>query len=240
MIFGLFTGGSKKASEKLRAQLEEARTEQRRSFDDIRGFLQPQLSRGNRASSLEADLLGINGSARQAAAFQNFRDSPGVGFLRDQGQASLDQSAASRGGLFSGRTLTDASKFNQGLAEQSITDRLNRLSSVGVRGDQARGALSQARQSLGNNLSNLFVQTGQASAAGRIGAQNERVGLLNSGLQLAAAFAGGGMGGPLGAAAGGAGAGGGGGPLNLASIGNGPQSVLSGGGGGNFDTRRIF
>ena len=69
---------------------------------------------------------GLFGSLLQPFNADGLQDEPGYRFTRDEGMRGLQNTAAARGGLYSGATLRDATRFNQGLAETTYGNAFNR------------------------------------------------------------------------------------------------------------------
>jgi hypothetical protein len=112
-------------------------------------------------------LSGALGADRQAEAFQNFQDSPGVQFLREQGLRGVDQRSASSGGLGGGERLKALTEFSQGLALQDFGNQFNRLGSITGTGLQAAQALGGISGQSGVTQAGQFAQ--QAGTTGQIG-----------------------------------------------------------------------
>lgn len=146
---------------------------------------------------------GALGQESQAQAFQQFQESPGVQFLREQGLRGVETSAAVTGGLGGGQRLRELTRFSQGLALQDFGGQFNRLGvtaageeGVITRRQQAAGALGGLRAGLGAQQAELTTAAGEAKAGGiTAGAAGFRGGLT----QLASGVVGGVTGGPVGA-----------------------------------------
>ena len=134
------------------------------------------------------DLLGLNGAQGQENAFGAYRESPEVAFMREQGEGALQRAAAAGGGLASGRTLTDATRFGQGLAQQGFGDYYSRLrdlyeSTIGTAGGVAGGYTNK-----GSQLSNLALNYGQQKAG--MATQNSPWSVISGGAAILADLAG--------------------------------------------------
>lgn len=145
--------------------------EQRRQYDQTRNDLMPWLNAGSGALT---QMQALNGGD-----FSSFKASPDYQFALDQGMQSLDRSAASRGGLYSGGHSADLMKFGQGLASQNYGNYYNRLAglagvgqttgqSLGQFGANAANQIGGARQSAYNNIgqNNADFYAGTAGALG--------------------------------------------------------------------------
>ena len=113
--------------------------------------------------------------------YQGFQATPGYEFQRDQGLAAIDNSAASRGNVFSGATMKAAQTFGQGLANQEYNNFLNRITGVASGGQAAAGNAANAGANFAAGASNAYGAIGNAQAAGAIGQANA----LNAGINNA-------------------------------------------------------
>lgn len=108
---------------------------------------------------------------------------PGYQFGMDQGMQALDRSAAARGNLLSGATLKAAQRYGQDYAGTKFNDAYQRdnnnknrafnwLMGLSTMGQNSTVQAATANQQVGNNLSNLALQQGNAQAAGLMGVSN--------------------------------------------------------------------
>jgi hypothetical protein len=101
---------------------------------------QPYLNAGTAANNTLADLYGTNGPAAAQAAQQNWQNTPGYQFTRDQGINALDASAAAHGNLLSGNHLKAVQDYGTGLANQTYQQYLGNLQNqVGTGLNAAQG-----------------------------------------------------------------------------------------------------
>lgn len=150
----------------------------------------PYLASGNKSlASLNSQMPDLT----RQFTMQDFQSSPGYQFQLQQGQQSLQRSAASKGLLNSVGTQQNLDNYSQGLANQdyqqalgnftnSQQQRYNMLSGLSQQGLQATGMTNAAAQNAGNNISNNMIGQGNASAAGIIGSGNAVNGSLSSGM----------------------------------------------------------
>ena len=191
MAFSIF-GGSKRAGKKQSRAYNQAINDTQAGFDTAQARLSGLADDGMGAQRNLLAALGVLGPAQQGEFFQNFSDGPDVEFSLNRGLGAIERSAANRGNLFSGRTGAALSEFAQGVGEQSLRDRLSRLSSLGSQGINATNNLANLDTARANRLANLRIGKGNASANAVIGNQNESLGLLKGVGQLAGfAFGGG-------------------------------------------------
>lgn len=111
------------------------------------------------------DLLGLNGAQGQQNAFGAYQESPEVAFMRQQGEQGGLRAAAAGGGLASGRTMADLSKFNQGVSQQGFGDYYSRLRDIYESTKGTAGGVASGYTSGANRLADLALGKGQAKAA---------------------------------------------------------------------------
>lgn len=143
----------------------------RERFGEVREGLQPFITGGQSAFEQQQALSGALGPEAQATAFQQFQDSPGTGFLREQGLRLIDTGAAARGGLGGGERLRELTRFSQGLALQDLGGTFNRLgvvSGAGLTAAQAFGSFSGQASGL---EAGLLGDIGTARAESILGGQ---------------------------------------------------------------------
>jgi hypothetical protein len=166
--------GRKSAKEATRAQEEAARRGEaltREQFEATKEQLMPFITGGSGAFQQQQALSGALGPAAQAEAFNAYQESPSVQFLREQGLRDVRRQAIGRGGLASGETLKELTKFSQGLALQDFASQFNRLGSVSGAGLGAAQALAGVGSQAAVTQAGLIGQAGQARALGVLGQQ---------------------------------------------------------------------
>jgi hypothetical protein len=203
LFSGLFGGSSsQKASQQYIQALQQAQSFLGGQEKQGLGNFQPYLNAGGAATKTLADLTATPGkgllenwtgqfkapTAAEAAA------TPGYQFQLQQGENAMQNSAAGRGGLLSGRTLADLNNFAQGTASTNYQNTFNnaftqyqsayntflnnqnnqysRLMGISGQGLQAAGGAGNLIQGIGGDIASLYAQQGAAKAAGTIGAAN--------------------------------------------------------------------
>ena len=102
-------------------------------------------SNTGQANDYVSRLLGLGGDASvQKAAFDQYRDSAGYNFLRDEGINAVTASNAAKGLLKSGSTLTALQNRGTQLADTYLTNYLDRLNNLSTQGLQAGALISDA------------------------------------------------------------------------------------------------
>lgn len=125
-----------------------------------------------------------------------FFESPGFQFRLEEGQKSLDRSAAARGQLLSGQQIKASQDFGQNLASAEFNNFVDRLSSfaglgqttgaqIGQFGANAALARGQFTQAAGGQRASGLIGAANALAAGQARQENNAISIFS-------AFAGGG------------------------------------------------
>jgi len=169
----------------------------------------PYLSAGSTASGTLSSLLGTPGQGLLTPWTQQFtaptaaqaEQTPGYQFQLQQGENAVQNSAAGRGGLLSGRTLADLNNYAQGTASTNYQNTFNnaatqyqsayntfqnnqnnqysRLMGVSGQGLQAAQGAGSLLSNLGGDTASLYAGQGAAAAAGTIGAANAWSGAMS-------------------------------------------------------------
>ena len=146
------TGGFNRAGQTLNTYYNEAS-----------GLFEPTQEQGAGAAQAQAALSGALGPEAQAQAYQNYAESPGQSFLRNQQEQALLRNASALGGGLSAspRVMSALQEQAFGRAQTDFDNQFNRLGVVASRGDIANQSLSGLRQSLGQSRAGLQSQLGQ-------------------------------------------------------------------------------
>lgn len=111
--------------------------------------------------------------------YGGFTATPGYQFRMQEGINALDNSAASRGQLFSGASGKAMTRYGQNFGTSEYAPFLDRLTGMAGMGQSAAGMQATAGQNYANGASNALANIGDARAAGAIGVGNA----LNGGIQ---------------------------------------------------------
>lgn len=112
--------------------------------------------------------------------YGGFQTTPGYQFRKQQGIDAIDASAATRGGLMSGRTLQDLTAFGDGIASQEYGSHMQRLAGLADMGMGAAGMQATAGNNAAAGVGNALANIGNAQAAGAIGRGNAMAGMFNN------------------------------------------------------------
>lgn len=146
--------------------------QQQSQFDAIQKLLSPYVTTGTSALGSQADLAGINGNDKQAAAIAALQASPAFTSAQKLGENRILANASATGGLRGGNTQAALAQFNPALLASTINDQYSRLGGLSSMGQNAAAGVGNAGMATGNNVTNLLgqigsAQAGQALAGGR-------------------------------------------------------------------------
>lgn len=167
--------GGNKASKAQRRAAEQSIAEQRRQYDTTRADYAPWRQRGTQALDMMARAYGLGGQTPDMSAFTA---SPGYQFRQQEGIRAAERSAAARGRLGSGATMTRIQERAEGLAASEFGDWWNRMAGISGVGQAATGSTAQAGMNMANNISNAYQNAGNARAS----AYANTAGAVNSGI----------------------------------------------------------
>ena len=182
-VLDIYSGYASQKTSENAAEIEalaraEANDLIRNQWDDTKGALAPYGEGGQRPFEMQQELVGAKGVEAQENAYQNYRESPGVAFAREQGLRGVNQQASAQGNLGGGNRLKRLTEYSQGMALQDFNNYFNKLGSltgVGLNASQAlAGVGGQAAAGQAANV----IGAGEARSQGAIAGQES----YNSGL----------------------------------------------------------
>ena len=171
---------SKNAANAALAGSDAATSEQRRQYNLTRQDYGPYRKAGYNAL---AQMRQLN-----AGNYSSFKASPDYNFVRTEGQRGLEQSAAARGGAFSGNALRALSDYNQGLASEQYGAYYNRLAGIAGIGQNATNSTATFGANAANQIGANDIAGGDARASGVMGAANSWNNAINTGLNAYGAY----------------------------------------------------
>lgn len=195
---------SSNAADAIREGNQAATGFNRESFERVRALLAPYVDVGTRANAGQADLIGVNGNDKSAAAIQQLQQGPQFTAARRLGETGILQNASATGGLRGGNVQGAIAQFDEGLLGQIIQQQFGNLGALSTLGENAAVGTGNAAVSTGGANAALAQGSGGANAGGILGAQAGVNGGINGIINAAGVIAG------RGAAGGGGGSGGGG------------------------------
>lgn len=126
------------------------------AYPFLQSALGGQIGNVAKGSDILASLLGINGGDAGANAFNQFKDSSGYNFIRNEGVNGITSNKAAKGLLNSGAALKDITSYSSNLSNNFLNNYLTSLLGLSNTGIQAGQILSNA----GN------VSTSQGTSSG--------------------------------------------------------------------------
>lgn len=126
-------------------------------YNEGKGYMQPYWNTGVQANSGISALLGGD--------YSGFYNSPDYKAAMQSGGDMLDNSAASRGMLFSGAHQKDLSNFGQQMATQYLGNYRNFLGDVSGQGLRAGMGIADAGAQAGNSIAGLQQDMGANRAS---------------------------------------------------------------------------
>ena len=190
---------SKKAAKTQAASADQASAIQQANFEQTRKDLTPYKQAGDTSLKQLMGQMGTNGYFNQAFKGQDIYSDPSYQFRLQQGQDSIQSSAAAQGGLLSGATLKALQNYGQESASQEYgnaynrfnadqTNRYNRLSNLVGVGQNAAAQVGNAGAQTAQAVANNTMQGANALAAGQVGSANAWSNTANDLGSMAAAY----------------------------------------------------
>lgn len=209
-LFGGLFGASQssKASQQYIDALKQAQSYLGGELNQGLGNYSPYLDLGKNASTTLSSLLGTPGQGLLTPWTQQFtaptaaeaEQTPGYQFQLKAGEDAMQNAAAGRGSLLTGRTLADLNTYGQGVASTNYQNTFNNkltqyqsayntflnnqnnaytrllgASGLGLGAAQGAGSLISG---IGGDIASLYGQQGAARAAGTIGSANSITGMI--------------------------------------------------------------
>lgn len=138
-------------------------------YNYLKGANASAVNNGQAASNASAQLLGTAPITSQTQnGFNNYLNSTGYQFAKQQGQTAINGSASARGLRDSGDTAKALQTFGQGLAGQSFNNYLGQLNTQSGQGITAAGQVGSAGTS-GGTAAGGAAQSGVSKAGGIFG-----------------------------------------------------------------------
>jgi len=140
----------------------------------------PYIQLGTKTTSAMGDQLGLNGTAAQQTAFNNYAMSPGQAFLQAQGEKALLRNSAATGTLGGGGTRAALQDRAQQFAMTDYGNYWNRLQGQQALGLNSLNNMEQLRAQYSGANAGLADERGQIRASGIMGEQANKVAGLNN------------------------------------------------------------
>lgn len=197
------TIGANKAANAQSAAANAANAEAQREYDQTRSDQLPYRHAGYTALNRIEDLLGLSkntsapgyGTFGKPLSVTDVENDPGYQFGLTQGLKTQQNSAAARGGLYSGAELKAISQYGNDYATTKYDDAysraknaqdtiFNRLSGVSGTGQTATQAVDAAGQQTANTIGGNLIGAGNARGLASIATSNA----VSNGANQAAAW----------------------------------------------------
>jgi hypothetical protein len=164
---------------------------QNQQFQQTRQDLAPYREVGQGALYQLRDMTKPGGALMQRYTGAELATDPGFQFGLDQGRNVVEQGAAARGVLFSGKTLQDlmrfgsdygGTKFNEGFTRDMQNKQFQQGTLAGLSGTGQSTAMAGGQLGAQNAqlMADLIGSGAAASAAGRVGSANAISGALSN------------------------------------------------------------
>lgn len=181
--------GANKSADAMADAIEQAIALQERQMRLAEQQFTPYAQAGTEALGQYQGNIGNQPTYQNTLA--NLANDPGYQFRLQQGQQTLENSAAARGNLLSGATLKDLTDYSQGMASQegqaayardlnAFNNTQNQLANLMQLGYNASGQIVGSGQQGTNNLANLALMGGQSQGNMYMGRANALADLGNS------------------------------------------------------------
>jgi hypothetical protein len=189
------------AREATLAELGRARTGAREDITGGLGRGRADIAGGLGRGRAALDPYASTGQASTADLYAmatgnwDFQTDPGYAFRREQGEEAIQRAAGAQGSPYSGATLKELMKFNQGLASdeygRAYARREATLQQLGGRGAEAGGRIAELEAGAGAGLAGMEERAGgglaetERWAGGEAAGAQERAGerLMETGLE---------------------------------------------------------
>lgn len=171
-VIGAVVGGkgSKKAAAESAAGHQASAEEQRAALARVGGYQQPYLDAGSPAINA---LMRVN-----SGDYSGFNESPDYLYARDEALGAVQNSAAARGGLFSGNTGRRLVEVAGDYASRNLGNFRNALLQQAGIGQSAANTLSGATLNTAAGVGSDLSGAGDARASGIAGQTNAITGAV--------------------------------------------------------------
>lgn len=167
--------GSQNAAQAQQTADNSAINTQQQTLGNINNIWGTQQNLGQGAQTALGTALGTNG---QPADYSGFMNMPGYQFAVQQGTQAIQRQAASMGNAYTPNTAEAVGQYVTGTAAQDYNTYISQLMGAAGLGSTANQGLQTGQQNVGNNISTLQQNIGQAQASGVQGAANAVGGLF--------------------------------------------------------------
>ena len=154
-VQGYFANKSAKKAAKAQANAMQAYlAEMRQSRNNALSYQQPYEQAGRQGLNLLTQYL----TGDPTSVMSRLENTPGYQFRLQQGQSSIQNLLASRGGLKSGAAMKALEQFAQGTASQEFGNQVGYLQGLAGIGQNAATTMSNAELFAGSNMASASQQ----------------------------------------------------------------------------------
>lgn len=150
-----------------------------------RAQIRQRLSQMGRQPKTLNDTIAYRRSTDPNAMLSTLALDPGYQFRRDEGMRGLENSAAARGGLLSGKFIRNAQRYGQDLASQEYSNAFNRLAGIAGVGQQQAQQLAGLGSEYAGDVGQNMMNAANARASGYVGKANAQAGVMGNLTNLA-------------------------------------------------------
>lgn len=155
--------GGKSAGKASSRNAKRALAEVKRQFDLVFETLAPFRDLGESAVTELEGLLGLGGKTG-ADIEKQLLETPGVQLKLSAVEDAVENSAAAKSGLLSGRAVTDAAKARVNVLGGELDKQISRLGDATRIGLGAAGGTATAATTAGGQAASIFQQQGETQA----------------------------------------------------------------------------
>lgn len=170
---GDITGQLDQGISALRSGVQTGRQDIRGSSQSAIGRFDPYAQAGQSALDVEAARSGALGPEAQAAAFEQYNESPGQAWAREQMEKSTLRTQNAIGGVGGANVQKALMRERAGLASQNYQRDLENLRSLAGRGQEAVGSQAGIETQAGRDMSQLAMRGGEVELGARQAAGSE-------------------------------------------------------------------
>jgi hypothetical protein len=168
------SNAAKDAAKKQAKAADSASAVTLEMFNKAGADLKPYKDFGIPALRSLSDMYGLTPGTEAFGEQQlaDFRRAPDYQIAMREGIDNIDNSAAARGELKSGRTLKAVSDYASDLGTRKLDNYLGRLFQMAGMGENAAARTGSNAMAAGSSLSDLALRRGEAQASGIMGAND--------------------------------------------------------------------
>ena len=156
--------GFSKSNQSSNNMSQQSSASSNQAYPSLQASLGGVVNNASSGSNAIRALLGLDGGQAQTEGFDNFRNSAGYNFIRDQGIQGIEGSQAAKGMLNSGATLKGISSYSSGLASQFLDKYLANLQGLSQTGLSAANTIGNAGQKSASQGMSQGTSTGKSSS----------------------------------------------------------------------------